>query len=1006
MTRSSDAPRSPYKFLDSYEPEDRDIFFGRSGETEILLADVVVSRLVVLFARTGTGKTSLINAGVRPLLGDRGYETFFVRVREDPVESLRSAIGDDPAIGPLAPGTLAEQLQAVASKLRRPIVVFFDQFEEFFLYLVRRRLSDAQQFVSDVAELMDDESSGVHIVFSMREEFFADMDIFRDEIPTIFHNDSNLRLRWFEREQAREAIIKPAGAVELEPALQERLLDDLTAIQDGVERIEPAQLQIVCDTLWRRQVDGRIGLDQYVELGGDGAESIPAEILKLRLEDEFRKLAAAELDLLERLLPLLRTRRGTKYLRDFDTLQSSLSADPAVLHALIDQLERSRIVRKDKRGDLLFVELAHDYLVDRLDELRDRVSEIVPRRALRAAMHDEAGLFSLSAFDSVLARLPKLLLSGEELEFLVRSGLEQGRLPRPLADRAVAAGIDLAGPVEARLSSPDDADAVAAVQLVAELPPATAVALLAKALERASLVPRVLEVAGRIASIEVVELLERASDRPGAQLPALLRALVKLAAAGSEDVAARAASAAVGAAGKGLAEGALTPSEVRLLARVESSKSVALLAETLGVPALQEVAEEALAQLSRRRMAPPEITRAAADALTAFLSGRELAAEDVEVLGAVNSVSSVELLERLGDAPHLGDAATDALTRLGRSPDPDVATRAEQSGLTSPGRPPELAADLGPEQEAHLRVLAHAFLTGRVVPLLGDRANPIGRPERDDWRRAVHAPTRDELARHLAEAFRYPVEHSTTLASVAQFAEVVGGRGWLYDELRAVYAADFAPNPLHHFLARLPAALRTAGVEGRYPIIVTLNYDTSLERAFEAAGEEVDVVSYLADGDDAGHFLHQPPADPAVVIERANEYTALSLRDRTTILKPLGGVNREDPDRDSFLVSEDDAIRQLTRSGLEYLLPVTLAAALRRSHVLCLGCSLADWVSRAVFERLLMQERLRRTSWAIGAGADPLEARYWQARGIDVIDVALERYVEALAATLDESRRT
>ena len=429
MTSSSDAAPSPYKFLDSYEPEDQGIFFGRAGETEILLADVVVSRLVVLFARTGTGKTSLINAGVRPLLADRGYETFLVRVRQDPVESLRTLMLEDPAVGSLEPGTLAEQLQGVAAALRRPVVVFFDQFEEFFLYLVRRRLSDARQFVSDVAELLDDESSGVHIVFSMREEFFADMDIFRDEIPTIFHNDSNLRLRWFEREQAREAIVKPAGGVEFEPALQERLLDDLAAEQDGVLRIEPAQLQIVCDTLWRRQIDRRIGLDQYVELGGDGAGSIPAEILKLRLEDEFEKLGTPELDLLERLLPQLRTRRGTKYMRDLDTLQSSLSADPSVLEALIDKLERSRIVRKDKRGDLLFVELAHDYLVDRLDELRDRVSEIVPRRALRAAMQDETAPFSINAFDAVLARLPKLRLGKDELAFLVRSGLEQDGSP-------------------------------------------------------------------------------------------------------------------------------------------------------------------------------------------------------------------------------------------------------------------------------------------------------------------------------------------------------------------------------------------------------------------------------------------------------------------------------------------------------------------------------------------------------------------------------------------------
>jgi MoxR-like ATPase len=67
---------SPYKYLDSYEIHDEPLFFGRDEETEILLADVVVGRLVLLSAKTGIGKTSLINAGVRPALHRRGYSTF------------------------------------------------------------------------------------------------------------------------------------------------------------------------------------------------------------------------------------------------------------------------------------------------------------------------------------------------------------------------------------------------------------------------------------------------------------------------------------------------------------------------------------------------------------------------------------------------------------------------------------------------------------------------------------------------------------------------------------------------------------------------------------------------------------------------------------------------------------------------------------------------------------------------------------------------------------------
>src|SRR5690348_13720001 len=126
---------SPYKFLDSYALSDRSRFFGRAPEINILVADIVTARLVVLFARTGTGKTSLINAGARPVLHDRGYETFYVRVEEDPIASARKTIGVEyPAIR--KSGVFADQLVDLARALERPSVLFFDQFEEFFLYVV------------------------------------------------------------------------------------------------------------------------------------------------------------------------------------------------------------------------------------------------------------------------------------------------------------------------------------------------------------------------------------------------------------------------------------------------------------------------------------------------------------------------------------------------------------------------------------------------------------------------------------------------------------------------------------------------------------------------------------------------------------------------------------------------------------------------------------------------------------------------------------------------------
>src|SRR6185503_3922283 len=100
---------SPYKFLDYYEfnAKNPEPFFGRQKETQILLSDILVSRLVVLFAQTGTGKTSLINAGVRPLLEKRDYKHVLIRVREDAAESATTELKDCLRIDNLQGATLA-----------------------------------------------------------------------------------------------------------------------------------------------------------------------------------------------------------------------------------------------------------------------------------------------------------------------------------------------------------------------------------------------------------------------------------------------------------------------------------------------------------------------------------------------------------------------------------------------------------------------------------------------------------------------------------------------------------------------------------------------------------------------------------------------------------------------------------------------------------------------------------------------------------------------------------
>ncbi len=276
----------------------------------------------------------------------------------------------------------------------------------------------------------------------------------------------------------------------------------------------------------------------------------------------------------------------------------------------------------------------------------------------------------------------------------------------------------------------------------------------------------------------------------------------------------------------------------------------------------------------------------------------------------------------------------------------------------------------------HLGDTVAALLAGRVVPVLGeDSAN---------------------LALQLAERFRYPRSEPSEVPRISQFAAAMRGYGPLYDELRMLVAAADEPTSVHHFFASLAPLLRERGE--RHQLLVTTSYGSSLERAFAEAGEEVDVVSYIATGRNRGKFGHRAPDGTFFVIDAPNTYAAeLSLDRRTVILKIRGHVDTLDGASDSFVVTEDDYIDYLGRADVASGVPVGLAATLRRSHFLFLGYTIRDWHLRLVLGRMWGGDVLAYRSWAVHPGPGPAERELWSRLDVDLVETPLELYVQALA---------
>jgi DNA-binding SARP family transcriptional activator len=327
---------------------------------------------------------------------------------------------------------------------------------------------------------------------------------------------------------------------------------------------------------------------------------------------------------------------------------------------------------------------------------------------------------------------------------------------------------------------------------------------------------------------------------------------------------------------------------------------------------------------------------------------------------------------RQDDALRVYQETRQALAELGLEPSPqlqELHRRILRHEVPRP-RVSEAQAD-----DAHFEEVAAALLAGRLVPVLGTDVLRLGE--------------------QLAQRFGYG-EDGSELTRVAQFVALTKGSGPLIDELNALLDSSTGPTPLHRFFASLAPVLRSRGLP--HQLLVTTSYDLALERALLDVGEEFDVVSYIASGRERGRFCHRDPTGATHVIDLPNTYaTELSLERRTVVLKLHGGVEPHD----GVVLTEDDYIGYLAHGDVANAIPVAVAAKLRRSHLLFLGYGMREWSLRLVLERMCAGEPLAYRSWAVVPEARPLERQFWRARDVDLLELPIDEYVEALGRFLD-----
>ena len=299
------------------------------------------------------------------------------------------------------------------------------------------------------------------------------------------------------------------------------------------------------------------------------------------------------------------------------------------------------------------------------------------------------------------------------------------------------------------------------------------------------------------------------------------------------------------------------------------------------------------------------------------------------------------------------------------------------------------------------KLLAREFREGQIIPFLGAGASVCARPPDAVWDDSVQEfpPLGGELSLALAEECGFPAEEERLhreLSRVSSYYEHASvGRSTLRERLHAIFSRPYRPGPLHEFLSSVPKGL----------LIITTNYDTLIEQAFDAAGKPYSLVVYPTDRPQAAGKVLLRRAESAGEGFEEQPLAKLDLScepdDASVIFKMHGSVDTRDPDNGQYVITEEDYVTFLGRMTEKNAIPNDFLLPLQRRRLLFLGYGLEDWNFRVLLRSLNAVDASGRAGtdfvhWAIQRRVDEIEQRIWQRQSVNLADMDLNDFVAKL----------
>ena len=249
----------------------------------------------------------------------------------------------------------------------------------------------------------------------------------------------------------------------------------------------------------------------------------------------------------------------------------------------------------------------------------------------------------------------------------------------------------------------------------------------------------------------------------------------------------------------------------------------------------------------------------------------------------------------------------------------------------------------------------------------------------------VHNLSEDAIDEYLSLAGPLPNLLKATLPDLARVAlhvEVEAGFPYLLEKLHEILDEKCEPSPLLKSLAKLNIKL-----------IVTTNYDHLLEKAFNEIGIVPEVVVQHITGFDEQKLDEEKKrlalTEVPIVYKIHGSFS--DKRDQNN------GSKVQESDR--IILTEEDYIQFLSILGREDIgIPSLISNKMIRGTILFLGYSLQDWDFRTIYKALIepMNQYLRPKSFAIQKNPPDFWVRYWERKGVTILDVDLYQFAAEL----------